>query len=617
MRAEFVAGGVRQMDRNRWILIMAAVLVLVALGTYGYRTLGVGQGAEKAAAPAVASAVSVKTALVSTGPIAASLSYSGDVKAAGQVSVLPKGQGRIERLSVDVGSRVRAGDVIAQLDSASLKASSGQAEANLAAATAKLASLEAGSRVEAVRQAELAADSARARLDALRKGTRAEALDAARAQADSASANVTAARARLETVRIGATQAQWAQALATADTARANVRAAEERLAEVKAGAKASELASAQASVDAATSALSYAQDQYDKQKDSGSPESAWATRGSSLGQAAANLQAKQTAYESALAALNLLKARPLPADLQAAASTLEAYRASESAATAAVEQLRRGATKEELAAASAAVDAALGQQGAAVANLRLLEAGATEEDLRQAENAVGAAEAQLALVSNPYTASDLNQARAGVAQARAALEQAQIALGEASVLSPVDGVVSERYQSVGQLVGPTSPIVSVVSGGAELSLGVEEAQIGQVTEGQKAEITVAAYPGQTFPARVTTIAPTADPKSRTFLVKVRPEADDGRLRGGMFAQVRIVTAERAGATLVPKEALLTKGGSGSVFVLKGEAVQAKAVKTGLSSGGMVEVTSGLSAGEEVVVAGQAELRDGDKVRKN
>jgi RND family efflux transporter MFP subunit len=284
---------------------------------------------------------------------------------------------------------------------------------------------------------------------------------------------------------------------------------------------------------------------------------------------------------------------------------------------------MKRGATAEDLTRASAQVTSAENGVKAAEASLATAEAnnkqvveGATAEERRIAEAAVVQASEALKLAANPYRASDYEQARAGVLQAEAALEGAEIGLAEAAILSPVDGVISERAQSVGQLVGPSSPIVTIVSSEVELALGVEEAQIGSISEGQKAEVTVAAYPGEVFPARVALISPTADAKSRTFTVKVRPDIADGRLRSGMFASVRILTAEKAGAVLLPREALVTKAGSTSVFVVSGETVSQRAVKTGIASGNQVEILSGVSAGDEVVVAGGAELRDGDRVKK-
>ncbi len=617
MQAEIVAGGVRQGNRNRWILLAAVVLSVAVLGVYGYRFVAGQRVAQQAAPAQTVAAVTVKTAPVVLGPISANLSYSGDVKAASQVSVLPKGIGRIEKLSVDVGSRVQKGDVIAELDAGSLKAQLTQAQANLAAAEAKYASLRAGPRVEQVTQAQLAVESAQARLDLLKKGAREEQVQAAQAQVDSARANVEAAQAKLDTVKLGPTQSQWGQALAAVDSAKANVKAAEEKLADVKAGPKAAEFADAQARVDATLAALSYAEDQYAKLKDGGSDEKYWATRGSSVGEATANLQSKQTAYNSAVAALDLLKSRPLAWEVAAAQTAYDTAKASLAAATATVEQMKRGATKEDIHAAEAAVSAAQGQRVAAAANLRLLKAGPTEEDVKQAENAVASAEQQLALTQSPYTSNDLGMAKAGVMQAQAAVEVAQIGLGETEVVSPVDGVVSERVQSVGQLVGPSSPIVSIQSSDVELVLGVEETQIGQVSEGQKAEITAAAYPGVVFPAKVTMIAPSADPKSRTFQVKVMPASDDGKLRPGMFAEVRIVTQEKNDVLLVPKQAVVAKTGQNSVFVVSGDTVHARPVKLGIQQNGSTEVLSGVQPGEEVVVAGQGDLRDGDKVTRS
>ncbi len=176
---------------------------------------------------------------------------------------------------------------------------------------------------------------------------------------------------------------------------------------------------------------------------------------------------------------------------------------------------------------------------------------------------------------------------------------------------------MAERQGSIGTLVSPASPIVTLVSPEVELTLGVEEGQIGQVKEGQKAEVVVTAYPNEPFQAKVELIAPTADPKTRTFQVKVRPETEEGKLRAGMFAQVQIVVAEKERALLVPKEAIVTKGGQTLLFVVKGDMAEARQVKLGLSQDGTIEVLSGVEAGEEVVVAGGNDLRDGDRVKRS
>src|SRR5512133_251711 len=626
-----MAGNAKKRNMPPIGLLVAGAVALIALGIYGYKSMAPAQPAVDKAPVAASQAVSVKTSPVTQGAISVALSYAGDVKAASQVSVLPKASGTIDRLGVDVGSKVKKGDVIAELDSASQQTAVAQARANLAAAQARLASLQEGARPEAVAQARAALESASARLDQVKKGPNdaqrqaaSSAVEQTTASLSSARANVQAAQAGVDALKAWPTQREWGAALAAVDSAKANVRAAEEKLADVKAGAKPAELLAATQAVEAARAALMAKQDGLQVAKDNGTPLASWAASGTSLGQSQEALVAARTAYEAAKANLALLQSRPLPWELQAAASNVDAANASLNAASAAVEQMKRGATPEDITKAQAQVTSA--QNGVtsaeaalatAQASLKQTQDGATEEELRIAQAQVAGAESALALASSPYRTADFEAARAGVAQAQAALDAAELGLGETRVLSPVDGVVADRMQSEGQLVGLSAPIVSIVSSEVELSLGVEEAQIGSIAEGQQAEITVAAYPGQAFPAKVAVIAPTADPKSRTFQVKVRPVTSDGRLRSGMFAQVRIVTAEKGSALVVPREALVTRGGTSSVFVLKGDSVEARAVRTGMVSGGSVEITSGLTAGEEVVTSGQSDLRDGDKVKKS
>lgn len=593
----------RGLDRQRLILAAGLALVLV-FGLWGWGLATRVQGAEqKTPAHQGAGTVTVKTAQATEGGIASSLSYTGDVKAVSQISVLPKATGRIERMLVDVGSRVKKGDTIAELDSASLKAQVTQAKANLASAQARLANMESGSRAEQVAQAKAALDAAQANADKVRKGATENDLQMAQADVD-------AAKAALVRVKQGPTQTQWWQALGALDAARANMKAAEARLADVKAGPKPADIAAAEAAVEAARAALYAADDVKSFAGDNNSLASLAPLGVTSAGQAGRNADAALANYNAAVEKLNLLKSYPLPADLQAAQSAFDAAKAAYEQWSNAVDEMKRGPKPEDIQQAEAAL-------AKAEARLKQLKGGPTEEDLKAIDAAVEQAQQAYNLALRPYTQHDIEMARAGVTQAQAALEMAEIALAEAKVVSPVDGVVADRLQSEGALVSPQTPIVNVISDDVELVLGVEESQIGQVQMGQKAEITVAAYPGVAFPAKVSVIAPSADPRSRTFQVKIRPDQNDGRLRQGMFAQVSIVTQEKAKAVLIPKEAVVTRSGQPSVFVLKDDIVQMRPVKLGLSRDGTVEVLNGVDVGEEVVVVGQNDLRDGDKVRKS
>lgn len=599
----------------RWFLAGGLAMVL-AFGLWGFATRV--QGAEQRA-PAYqgAGSTSVKTAQATEGPISASLSYTGDVKAVSQVAVLPKATGRLEKLLVDVGSKVKKGDAIASLDASSLKVQVAQAKANLAAAQARLANMQAGSRDEQVGQAKAALEAAQARANTAHKGATDAQLAGAQTAVDQAAANLQSAQARLQLVKQGPTQTQWWQALSAVDTARANMKSAEAKLADVKAGAKAADLQSAEAAVESARASLYAADDKRSYAGDNNSVPSLAQLGVTSAGQAGRNSEAAQANYDAAVAKLNLLKSYPLPADLQAAQSGYDVAKAQYDATSNAVDDMKRMPKPEDVQQAQAAVDAAQATLKGAQAQLKQLNDGPTEDDLKVVDSGVEQARQLYNLAVSPYTRHDLDASKAAVDQAQAAVDLAQIAFNDASVTSPVDGVVSDKLLSEGALVGPQTPIVSVISSDVELVLGVEESQIGQVKEEQKAEISVAAFPGVLFPARVAMIAPSADPKSRTFQVKIRPDLNDGKLRPGMFAQVNVVTQEKPKAVLVPKESVLTRSGQTVVFVLTGDTVQMRTVKLGLARNGTVEIASGVNAGEEVVVAGQNDLRDGDKVKKS
>ncbi|HEX2924362.1 MAG TPA: efflux RND transporter periplasmic adaptor subunit [Chloroflexota bacterium] len=598
------------------LLLLGGLVVSASL--WGFTTRA--QGAEQHSTVSTvqgSAVVSVKTAQVAEGSISTSLNYSGDVKAVSQVTVLPKATGRIERLLVDVGSKAKTGDPIAELDAAALRVQVAQAKANLAAAQAKHASMQSGSRQEQITQAKAALEAAQARATTVKKGATENDLAAGQSAVDTAGSNLASARAAQDRVKIGATQAEMAAAQADVDASKVAILAAQAYLDDLKASPKDADLWAAQNAVDRARATLYAANDRVDTWKGTGSDaEKAAATQLPSVSSAVKATEAAQTALDAAVAALNQLKAGPTAALLQDAETKLRTAKTGYDRASARLEQLQRGATVQDQQQAQAAVDGAQAALAGAEARLKQLKDGPTEEDIKSVEAAVTQAEQAYQLSLNPYTGNDLAMSDAGVQQAQAAVELAEIGLAEAVIVAPVDGVVSEKLQSVGALVNPATPIVTLISGNVEMVLGVEEAQIGSVTEGQKAEISVAAYPGTVFPAKVAMISPAADPKTRTFQVKVQPEENGGKLRQGMYAQVKIVAQERNKVVLVPKDAVITKAGQNTVFVLKDDVAQARQVKLGLATNGTVEVMSGLQTGEEVVVAGQNELRDGDKVRK-
>jgi HlyD family secretion protein len=173
------------------VLALAATLLTACQGT-----ANTGAAAKSTAAPQA-----VQVARVGRSDLASVVSYSGDIRATSSVVVFPKASGRIEKLYVDVGSTVKAGDKIAELERSTFDAQVAQVEAGVAVAEARLTTLKKGARPETVGAAEANLKAAQERLANLQAGGRSETIGQARA-------NLDAAKARLAQAKAGPTAAQ-------------------------------------------------------------------------------------------------------------------------------------------------------------------------------------------------------------------------------------------------------------------------------------------------------------------------------------------------------------------------------------------------------------------------
>src|SRR5262249_39987581 len=149
------------------------------------------------------------------------------------------------------------------------------------------------------------------------------------------------------------------------------------------------------------------------------------------------------------------------------------------------------------------------------------------------------------------YTDADMQTAVAGVAQAEAGGSLAQANLDQTTGVAPFDGGIGNRALTSGAFATPSPTNLTLASTGVEVHVTVEEANLASVRPGQDVTLTVPAYPGETFPSKVVTVAPTGDPRAHTFDVKIVPNTQDQRLLPGMFAQVQIVAQQKPDALLV------------------------------------------------------------------
>ncbi|GHT55978.1 membrane protein [Spirochaetia bacterium] len=185
-------------------------------------------------------------------------------------------------------------------------------------------------------------------------------------------------------------------------------------------------------------------------------------------------------------------------------------------------------------------------------------------------------------------------------------------------VISPASGTVVGTPLTVGSTVSTASTIATIAgSDGLEIETHIPEREVGQLREGLKADITLAAFPGETFAAVVTTVSPIVDSNSRTKKILLKLVKQDSRINAGMFARVKLNTRVYESVVAVPAEALVELRGINGVYALEegGEQVRFREVTSGATVDGETEIRTGLDTGMAVVIQGQQFLTDGAKVR--
>ena len=214
-----------------------------------------------------------------------------------------------------------------------------------------------------------------------------------------------------------------------------------------------------------------------------------------------------------------------------------------------------------------------------------------------------------------------LVQAEAQVAQKQAVLDNAQVNLAHTEIRAPVDGTVIQRAVDVGQTVAASlqAPLLFSIARdlrSMQVDASVDEADVGAIREGQQVEFSVDAHPGRVFRGQVVQVRknPQVVQNVVTYDAVLSAPNADLALLPGLTANIRIITARRETALLVPNAALRWRPpgaaaapaafGSGTVYVLGSEGrPQAVALQLGISDGNVTEVTSGaLQAGQQVVV---------------
>ena len=312
-------------------------------------------------------------------------------------------------------------------------------------------------------------------------------------------------------------------------------------------------------------------------------------------------------------------------------------------AAQARLDQLRSGSRPQEKMKDKAAVIQAEANLKKAEADYQRAEtlyrsgvASKAELDQALAQRDTSAALVEAARQSSALTdigprKEEIRAAEAQVAQMKAALDYSKTQLEATEIKAPVGGTVLERIVERGEMVSPsafggsgarTSVVDLADLTDLQIELDISQTDFARLKMSQRAEIIPDAFPNLRYSGFIEEIAPEANRAKSTVQVKVKVEDPNEHLRPEMNARVNFLAEKPSGAptqvsarVLVPKLAVVKKDNNSFVFVIKGNKVEQRTIRTGDENGDAYYVLDGLSGSESVATSGTDKLRDGDRVK--
>jgi len=185
---------------------------------------------------------------------------------------------------------------------------------------------------------------------------------------------------------------------------------------------------------------------------------------------------------------------------------------------------------------------------------------------------------------------------------------------------APISGTIVMMPAQVGMMVSQAVPLARIAGGGGlEIKLFVAERFISKMALNLPCEVTLDAWPGEVFRGSISEISPTVDPTSRTMEIRVNVDNPGSKLKAGMFAKVKVVTEQKDNIVKIPAMAVINRFGERYIFVIdnsepENPVVRRRVITQGILIDGVMEVSDGLSADEELVIRGMSLLQDGSRV---
>jgi multidrug efflux pump subunit AcrA (membrane-fusion protein) len=246
-----------------------------------------------------------------------------------------------------------------------------------------------------------------------------------------------------------------------------------------------------------------------------------------------------------------------------------------------------------------------------------LYEEGAVSKaQLEQAE--LSASEKNLDVLLAQVTQAEIGyqQSQNQLKQAQISYEQAVNGLSNTVVEAPMKGVVSSLNVKQGQIVGSGQVAATIVDmDTVYVQISVVENVVNKIKEGQEAEISVPAVFDGYIKSTIGYISPTADPMNKLYTVRLYLDNKEYGIRPGMTGSVKLSLDSVDEAIVIKSDAVLDKDGKKIVYIVENDMAVEKEVETGLDTGELIEIISGINQGDSVIIEGQHYVSDGARVK--
>lgn len=210
----------------------------------------------------------------------------------------------------------------------------------------------------------------------------------------------------------------------------------------------------------------------------------------------------------------------------------------------------------------------------------------------------------------------DYEQAQASYLNAQQKYTAASDAYNNCTVTSPINGYITSNNVAVGNIASSAAPAMTVADvSKLEINTSVSEYIVNDLSVGDNVDVYISTLGKDAYKAVIEAISPAPAAGSLTYPIKFSISDDTGKVKAGMFAEIRIISSEKEDTLCVPSDCVIMKNGTAVIVTLDKEKVpKYNEVVTGIDNGEYVEILSGIKEGDTIVISGQQYVTEGTPV---